>query len=166
MIGESSDNLLFKSLPILLINSCQGSSNTTPKEILNYFSRSKELSKIDYKSDKIKITSMLLFNDIDLVDLSLDNSIKVLHSELDNNLDEDRNKISFVGLSNFVFDFATMNRGITLFTLQYDLKNLEMTAISIANSYDKYIAQEYKDYFFDLAYIYFEYKKKLKEYKI
>ena len=165
MIGESSDNLLFKSLPILLINSCQGSSNTTPKEILNYFSRSKELSEIDYKSDKIKITSMLLFNDIDLVDLSLDNSIKVLHSELDNNLDEDTNKISFVGLSNFVFDFATMNRGITLFTLQYDLKNLEMTAISIANSYDKYIAQEYKDYFFDLAYIYFEYKKKLKEYK-
>ena len=117
------------------------------------------MSEIDCESDKIKITSMLLFNDIDLVDLSLDNSIKVLHSELDNNLDEDRDKISFVGLSNFVFDFATMNRGITLFTLQYDLKNLEMTAISIANSYDKYIAQEYKDYFFDLAYIYFEYKK-------
>ena len=159
MRGDSSDNVLFKSFPKLFIQSYQGSINSTYEGIFNFFRRSKDILK-RYPDKKIP---MFLFNDMGLTELSSDNTLNYLHSLLDNNLKEEKNKISFVGLSNWVIDRATMNRGINLIITPLEKQQLEMTALAIAESYDKLLAQNNKNLFIILANAYFEYKKILKE---
>ena len=162
MKGDSSDNSLFKSLPKLFINSYQGSSSSTSKGIFHYFNRAKNM--INY-NNKEHIVSMLLFNDIGIAELSPYNPLKVLNYELDNDLNKGDEKISFVGLSNWVLDETIMNRGILLSIPPLEKNELEMTAINIAESYNEKLAQDNKDFFITLANTYFEYKKILeKEY--
>ncbi len=45
---------------------------------------------------------------------SPNNPLKVLHSELEYDLNDENNQISFVGISNWKLDEAKMNRGIYL----------------------------------------------------
>jgi hypothetical protein len=66
-----------------------------------------------------------------------------------------------VGISNWVLDASKMNRGIYLSIPESDLEDLQLTAITIAESYGEKL-KSYNDLFNNLAETYFNYKKFLK----
>ena len=61
-----------------------------------------------------KVISMVFMDELGLAENSPNNPLKVLHSELEYDLNDENNQISFVGISNWKLDDAKMNRGIYL----------------------------------------------------
>jgi len=145
MKGDASDNILFKSLPKLFINSFQGSLGSTSKGVLNIFKKARLLLKNnnDYLD---KIISMIYFDEMGLAEHSPNNPLKVIHSELEYDLNEGNKKIAFVGISNWILDASKMNRGLFLSIPPPDLDDLKTTAQTIAESYNLNLARENKDY--------------------
>ena len=162
MKGESSDNLLFKSLPQLYINSFQGSLGSTSKGVLNIFTKARSLLK-NNKDNLDKIISMIYFDEMGLAEHSPNNPLKVIHSELEYDLNEGSKKIAFVGISNWILDASKMNRGLFLSIPPPDLEDLKTTAQTIADSYNVNLAQDNKDLFDALANTYHEYKETLRK---
>jgi len=156
MKGDASDNILFKSLPKLFINSYQGSLGSTSKGVLNIFKKARNLLKNNDNLDKI--ISMIYFDEMGLAEHSPNNPLKVIHAELEYDLNEGSKKIAFVGISNWILDASKMNRGLYLSIPQPDQKDLETTALTIAESYNEKLAQDNKDLFIALANTYCEYK--------
>ena len=173
MKGESSDNDLFRTLPKLLVNSFQGSLGSTSKGVLNIFQKARKFLKNDKnENDKNdnnennmenKIISMIYFDEMGLAEHSPYNPLKVIHSELEYDLNEGSKKIAFVGISNWILDASKMNRGLFLSIPQPDQQDLEKTALTIAESYNAKLAEDNKDLFIHLADTYFEYKNILKK---
>ena len=164
MKGESSDNILFKNLPKLFLNSYQGSLTSTSQGILKIFQKARDFLK-NIKDDELnKVISMIYLDEMGLAEHSPNNPLKVLHSELEYDLNEGRNKISFVGISNWKLDASKMNRGIYLSIPEADEEDLKKTAVTIAESYDKVLTSKYKELFIDLATTYYKYKKILNDY--
>ena len=164
MKGDASNNLLFKTLPKLFINAFQGSLGSTSKGVLNIFKKARSLLKNNDKDkdnnlDKI---SMIYFDEMGLAEHSPNNPLKVIHSELEYDLNEGNKKIAFVGISNWVLDASKMNRGLYLSIPAPDIKDLETTAITIAESYNEKLAQDNKSLFIALANTYEEYKEILR----
>ena len=95
-----------------------------------------------------------------LAEISKNNPLKVIHSQLE--YDENKDKVSFIGISNWPLDASKMNRGIYLSITEPDEDDLIFTALKIAESYDVKLVQEYNNYFTNLASTYFEYKELLK----
>ena len=162
MKGDSSDNPLFKSLPRLVINSFQGSLGSTSKGVLNIFKKARKFLK-NYNNNLYKMISMIYFDEMGLAEHSPNNPLKVIHSELEYDLNEGVKKIAFVGISNWVLDASKMNRGLFLSIPQPDKDDLKKTAITIAESYNKKLAEDNKDLFLNLADSYYEYKRILHE---
>ena len=106
---------------------------------------------------------MLLFNDIGITELSPNNPLKVMKSELEYLFNERGDKISFVGLSDWALEPDIMNRGIILSIPPLEKLELEKTAMNIAESYNCRLAHDNMDLFIALANTYFEYKKILRE---
>ena len=159
MKGNSSDNTLFKSLPQLFINSYQGSKGSTSKGVLNIFKKARLMLNNDNKD---KIISMIYFDEMGLAENSPNNPLKVIHSELEYDLNEGDKKVAFVGISNWCLDASKMNRGLYLSIPQPDLEDLNKTSLTIAESYNPHLAQENLDLFEALANVYFKYKIELK----
>ena len=159
MKGDSSDNALFKTLPKLFINSFQGSKGSTSKGVLNIFKKARNLLKTSNNLDKI--ISMIYFDEMGLAEHSPNNPLKVIHAELEYDLNEGAKKIAFVGISNWILDASKMNRGLFLSIPKPDKNDLETTALTIAESYNVKLAQDNKELFVALANTYFEYKEKL-----
>ena len=158
MKGENSKNLLFKALPKLILNSFQGSLGSTSKGVLNIFKKARSMLTEENLS---KIISMIYFDEMGLAEHSPNNPLKVIHSELEYDLNEGRKKIAFVGISNWRLDASKMNRGLYLSIPQPDKEDLQLTAQTIAESYNKDLAQKNKELFDALALTYYEYKKEL-----
>ena len=159
MKGDSSDNPLFKTLPKLFINSFQGSKGSTSKGVLNIFKKARNLLKNANNLDKI--ISMIYFDEMGLAEHSPNNPLKVIHAELEYDLNEGAKKIAFVGISNWILDASKMNRGLFLSIPKPDKFDLETTALTIAESYNVKLAQDHNELFRALANTYFEYKEKL-----
>ena len=164
MKGEFSNNILFKSLPKLIINSYQGSLTSTSKGILKIFEKARNFLKHLSDNELNKYISMVYLDEMGLAENSPNNPLKVIHSELDYDLNDGRNKIACVGISNWVLDASKMNRGIFLSIPEADNEDLEKTAITIAKSYNKILANTNKDLFIDLSNTYYEYINDLKKY--
>ena len=164
MKGEFSNNILFKSLPKLIINSYQGSLTSTSKGILKIFEKARNFLKHLSDDELNKYISMVYLDEMGLAEHSPNNPLKVIHSELEYDLNDGRNKIACVGISNWVLDASKMNRGIFLSIPEADNEDLEKTAITIAKSYNKMLANSNKDLFIDLSNTYYEYINDLKKY--
>ena len=162
MKGNSSTNLLFKTLPKLIINSYQGSMGSTSKGVENVFKKARNILKNLSKKDKEKNISMIFFDEMGLAEYSPNNPLKVIHSELEYDLNEGDNKVAFVGISNWRLDASKMNRGIFISIPEPDEEDTKTTAFNIGQSYDEILAEKYKDFFENLGKIYYEYKKYLK----
>ena len=106
-----------------------------------------------------KILSVILFDEMGLAEISPNNPLKVIHSELDNN-----NEIGFVGISNWTLDASKMNRGVHLSIQEPDQKDLILTAVTIATGIHEEIQtiQLYKTVIENLAKSYYDYKQFLK----
>ena len=158
MKGEVSDNPLFKLYPKLIINSYQGSQSSTSKGVLNIFKKARRIFEKEKDEIITKLISMIYFDEMGLAEHSPHNPLKVIHSELEYDLNEGKNKVAFVGISNWCLDASKMNRGLYLSIPQPDLEDLKSTAQIIAESYNYGLAQENKELFENLAKIYNKYK--------
>ena len=143
MKGEDSNNILFKNLPKLIINSYQGSLLSTSQGILKIFQKARKILK-DMKDDELnKVISMIYLDEMGLAEHSPNNPLKVLHSELEYDLNDGRNKVSFVGISNWNLDAAKMNRGVYLSIPEPDEEDLKTTSVTIAESYNKELTKNF-----------------------
>ena len=163
MKGEISDNYLFKSMPKLISSPYQGSLGSTSKGVLNIFKKARQFLEKETEENS-KIISMIYFDEMGLAEHSPNNPLKVIHSELEYDLNEGKKKIAFVGISNWRLDASKMNRGLYLSIPQPDLEDLKQTAQTIAESYNIQLAQKHKDLFENLAITYHDYKQKLSQY--
>ena len=101
-----------------------------------------------------------------LAEISNNNPLKVLHSELE--YDEHENKIAFISISNWVLDASKMNRGIFLSIPEPDEKDLTIAesynvSLIIAESYNVSLIINYKDLFENLAISYQKYLNDIEE---
>ena len=163
MKGKSSSNLFFKSLPKLIINSYQGSMGSTSKGVENIFKKARDiLDNLDEKEIEKNI-SMIFFDEMGLAEYSPNNPLKVIHSELEYDLNEGKNKIAFVGISNWKLDASKMNRGIFISIPEPDEEDIKKTAFTIGKSFNDILAAKNKVYFEHLGKLYYDYKQYLKE---
>ena len=160
MRGDSSDDDFFRKIPRLFMNSYQGSLTSTSKGVLNIFKKARDVIRgSNNKENKDSIISMIYFDEIGLAEIAKSNPLKVIHSQLE--YDENKDKIAFAGISNWALDASKMNRGIYLSIAESDLEDLQLTAITIAESYGDKL-KGFDDLFNNLAEAYYKYKKFLK----
>ena len=93
MKGENSDNILFKTLPKLISNSYQGSLGSTSKGVLNIFKKARAVLEKENDENLSKIISMIFFDEMGLAEHSPNNPLKVIHSELEYDLNEGKKKL-------------------------------------------------------------------------
>ena len=160
---EYSDNKIFNSLPKLILTSYQGSLGSTSEGVLKVFKTARKYLDNKNQNDE-NIISMVYFDEMGLAEHSKNNPLKVIHSELEYDLNEGSKKIAFVGISNWVLDASKMNRGIYISITPPDLKDLSETAETISKTYDDNLANKNKEFFSNLAETYNNYKEELKNY--
>ena len=106
---------------------------------------------------------MIFFDEMGLAEYSPNNPLKIIHSELEYDLNEGDNKVAFVGISNWKLDASKMNRGIFISIPEPDESDNKETTYAIAKLYNEILAQKNKKFLQDLGGLYFNYKKYLKE---
>ena len=113
----------------------------------------KKPGKKEGENKKNDNLSVILFDEMGLAEISPNNPLKVLHSELDG-----KQEVGFVGISNWTLDASKMNRGIHLSIQEPDLNDLILTANIIANDiyYEIENIDSYKTMINNLTKSYFE----------
>jgi hypothetical protein len=162
MKGTASNNFIFKQYPKIIINSYQGSMGSTSEGVEKIFKKARNTLKRLSKKDRKKNISMIFFDEMGLAEHSPNNPLKVIHSELEYDLNEGEKKIAFVGISNWVLDASKMNHVMFLSIPDLDEKDSKDTAFMIGQSYDKGLADIYQNYYENLGLTYFKYKHFLK----
>ena len=163
MKGTSSNNDLFKKLPNLMTFSFQGSLSNTSEDVVSMFNKaSNALERLNEKERKKNIV-LLYFDEMGLAEYSSNNLFKVIHSRIEYDEIEENKKVAFVGISNWGLDASKMNRGIHISLSEPDEKDIILTALSIADYYDKGFGITYNSFFSNLGKVYYEYKQYLKE---
>ena len=127
MKGPLSQNSFCQNYPELLSLKIQGSLNTTSDEITKIFERGRNFQLIN--PDKLWVIFM---DEMGLAEISENNPLKVMHAELEN----EKNKIAFVGISNWFIDASKMNRVIYNVVQEPDEDDLIETGKEIAKSYE------------------------------
>ncbi len=157
MIGEASNSKFFKYESKILRHSYQGSLTSTSAGILKIFN----VARKAIKNKNLKNTiSVIYFDEMGLAEISPNNPLKVIHSQLE--YDENEDKVAFVGISNWTLDASKMNRGIYLSIPEPDEKDLIETAQKISQSYGDELLY-YKEYINELAKSYYLFKESYKD---
>ena len=164
MKGNSSNSPLFKKLPKIILNSYQGSMGSTSEGVLKVFKIARSKIKNLKEEDKKNNISMIFFDEMGLAEHSPNNPLKVIHAELEYDLNEGDKKVAFVGISNWALDASKMNRGIFLSIPDPGPNDTRETALIIGKSYDDNLAEKYKGFFEFFGEIYFKYKDFLRQY--
>ncbi len=126
MIGEVSNSKFFKHECNILRHSYQGLLTSTSTGILKIFNVARKAIKNKNLKNSI---SVIYFDEIGLAEISPNNPLKVIHSELE--YDENEDKLGFVGISNWTFDSSKMYKGIYLSIPEPVEKDLIETAQKI-----------------------------------
>ena len=163
MKGSSSNNILFKRFPKIILNSYQGSTASTSEGVERVFNKARKALKNLKNEDKKSYISMIYFDEMGLAEHSPKNPLKVIHSELEYDLNEGDKKVAFVGISNWVLDASKMNRGIYLSIPEPEKDDIALTAYTIGKSYDETLVEEYKKLYENLGLGYYDYKSYLKK---
>ena len=158
--GKGAKTYLCKSFNELIIHKIQGSLNTRTSDVIDCFKKARELQK--EAKDKI---SLVLMDEMGLAELSSNNPLKVTHYELEN----EKEKISFIGITNWGLDASKMNRVIYIVVQEPDEEDLILTSKEIVKSYNngnEYYYNKYSNVFNCLSKAYYEYiedKKKIND---
>ena len=152
--GVDSIEPFFRTLPEVYVITFQGSESSTSEGIEKAFEKARAL--LAKNADRL-ILPLVVFDEMGLAELSPNNPLKVLHSLLE----PDKAEVAFVGISNWRLDASKMNRVVFLARPDPDLEDLELTAISIHQSYSEQSNDENEKLMRHLARVYFEYKKKV-----
>ena len=158
MKGNLSKNKLFYSLPKLIVFPYQASLISSSEGITEIFQRAHKISEKFQKENNESI-ALIFFDEIGLAEHSPNNPLKVILSELENDLNADNKKIAFVGISNWVLDASKMNRGIHISIPDLDEDDDIITAKAIAKSYNIDLDSKiFKEFFEMLGKTYYNYK--------
>ena len=155
MQGKYSENNLFKDKGKLYRFYYQGSETSTAEGIKQVFEKALQ-TKLEKKEDEEdnKIIPLVFFDEMGLAERSSNNPLKVIHFLLEKDAED---SVPFLGISNWKLDAAKINRALGLTITDYDIQDLEETAISIAEAMDEDLAHKYGDFFNTLARTYFKY---------
>ena len=160
MKGKYSNNNFFKLFPKLIPTNFQGTDLIQSFDIQNLFNKSKE--KLDYYiNNNLELPiSLVLFEQLDLVEKSKNYPLEELNYNLDN-LNKNNN-ICFIGISNNLLDASITNRSLILYIsdLYGKLDELIESSKNIAESFSNKIKND--NIFEILSRTYFEYKNQLK----
>ena len=157
MKGPLSSNSFCQQYPELLSFKIQGSLNTTSEEILSIFQKGRK-----NQLDNPGALRVIFMDEMGLAEISENNPLKVMHAELE----QEENKIAFVGISNWFIDASKMNRVIYNVVQDPDEEDIIETGKEIAKSYEikgKNIYQKYESAIIRLSKAYFKYINKNNE---
>lgn len=132
MRGKESKDPFFQNYPRLFYSSFQGSESSTSDGIMKVFERAKKI-EIEHQNQENKVLSMVIIDEIGLAEISRFNPLKVLHSLLEPD-GEDQLNVAVVGISNWALDSAKMNRAIHLSRPDLNEEELFITGQSIMES--------------------------------
>ena len=153
MKGQYSENKYFKDKGKLYRYYYQGSETSTSKGIEKVFEKA---IKAQAKNKNKNIITLVFFDEMGLAERSNNNPLKVMHYLLEK---DSENSVPFLGVSNWRLDASKINRVLNLAITDYDIEDLEETAISIAEALNIEFSTKYKDFFITLASTYNEYIK-------
>jgi len=160
MKGIYSKNQFFRQFPKIIQTYFKGSQSTQTVDIENLYETAK--NKLNYyikNSIKDAPISMILFDEIGLAERSISNPLEVLNSKFDY-LGKEKG-ISFVGISNYSFDEAKLNKALILYIPDLDKREIELikTSYKIVESVSEKLKND--KIFETLSKTYFNYKKEL-----
>ena len=96
MKGQNSTNPFFKKFKTLFLYPYQGSDTSTSKGVLNIFNKARAPIKKSIENQKrIDFISAVFFDEMGLAENSINNPLKVIHSQLE--YDENEYKVAFIG---------------------------------------------------------------------
>ena len=153
MKGINSSQNLFKQYPRIISFYYQGSLSSTSEGIKKMFDKVRKTLKSKSLNEIIPV---FYFDEMGLAEISKNNPLKAIHSELE--YDEDKGKISFIGISNWSLDASKMNRGLFISIPEPDKDDLILTSEKIAQSYNDILIGKYQKYYESLAKSYYDYK--------
>ena len=157
MKGKNSKSEFCKEYPEIKVVRIQGSLYTTSSEIINAFEKGRNI----YKENPDKLL-VICFDEMGLAELSENNPLKVLHFELEN----EENKLSFLGISNWFIDASKMNRVVYNVVQDPDEEDIIETSKEIVKSYEEneenYI-EKYGNIILCLSKAYYKFINKKKE---
>ena len=153
MKGKYSENKFFKNIDKLYRYYYQGSETSTSKGIEQVFSKALN-AQMKNKEKNNKIITLVFFDEMGLAERSSNNPLKVMHYLLEKDTE---NSVPFLGISNWRLDASKINRVLSLTITDYDVEDLEETAISIAESLNNEISTKYNEFFEILARVYHKY---------
>ena len=130
--GKASKFAFCRKYPPLIPFKIQGSLNTTSEEILNVFNKGRKFQMKNSEKGNEKL-AVVFMDEMGLAEISENNPLKVMHAELEQETD----KIAFVGISNWFIDASKMNRVIYNVAQDSDEADLIHTGEEIARSYEK-----------------------------
>ena len=155
MQGKYSENNLFKDKGKLYRFYYQGSETSTAEGIKQVFDKALATkNEKKEEDDDNKIIPLVFFDEMGLAERSSNNPLKVIHFLLEKDA---KDSVPFLGISNWKLDAAKINRALGLTITDYDIQDLEETAISIAEALDEELAHKYGDFFNTLARTYYKY---------
>ena len=149
--GEYSESNLFKDKGKLFRYYYQGSEYSTSDGIIGLFDKA---LKFEFKNRVKQIKTSVYFDKMDLAEISSNNPLTIIHYLLEK---DSFNSIAFIGTTNWKLNQAIMNRSLNLIITDYDIEELEDTAISIAESLDVDLSNKYQYFFKILGKTYHEY---------
>ena len=114
MQGSASENNLFKDLPKVMLFAYQGSIASISIGLKKILIKARETYNKLKEEDKKSNISLIFFDEMGLAEHSPNNPLKVIHSELEYDQNEEDKKLAFIGISNWTLDAAKMNRGISI----------------------------------------------------
>ena len=159
MKGKYSKSKFFGFFPNLIQTYFQFSEFIRAGDIERIFEKTSNKLKY-YEKNKLEIPlSMLVFNNLELINKSKINTISSLNHNLDNICKG--KKTIFVGESNYTLEPSLMNRALVLSVTDIDgrLDDLIETSLNITK---RIIPDKYEEIFIILSKAYFQYKLKLK----
>ena len=112
----------------------------------------KDNKKIE--EEKNKNINLVFFDEMGLAERSSNNPLKVIHYLLEKDIED---SVPFLGISNWRLDAAKINRALNLSITDYDIQDLEETALAIARALDNNLANTYEGFFKALARTYNDY---------
>ena len=139
--GDQS-TVILNSLPGMITQYYCGSQSSKAEEIESLFSRANEkaASLIEEARQKegvhnikdlhLKDMSTILFDEFGLLSFSPFHPNKAMHSKLDN-IESEKNKVSFIAISNYTTDASLANRMISVYQPDLDQDDLQQTIRAI-----------------------------------
>ena len=160
MRGKTSKSKFFQMYPKMYLITYQGALNSTSEGVERIFNKAREILNTH---DNKEIISTILFDEMGLAEHSIHNPLKVIHSNLDDDLNKDNNKISFIGVSNWELDSSKMNRGTTIRIPEPNLDDIKTLSVTIAKSFlGENLEENIEIFFNNLGLSYFKYKEEFK----